>query len=123
MNLCTAELRGDRVALGELTVPVGHADVAGNDSRGEITVGIRPEALTVTTAQTGLRMTVRLVEELGADAFLYGTATIAGKDQALVVRTDGRRVPDKGDAVGLDVDPTQLHLFAARSGERLTGPR
>ena len=43
---------------------------------GNITVGVRPEAWRlVSAAEGGLPINVTVVEELGADGFVYGTAT------------------------------------------------
>jgi multiple sugar transport system ATP-binding protein len=64
---------------------------------------------------------VRLVEELGADAYVYGElAGDADGDKPWVVRCDGRAVPRIGDHVGVAIDAGSAHLFNARTGLRLT---
>ena len=42
------------------------------------------------TTGSGLDVTVDVVEELGADAYVYGQADIHGRRQPIVVRADGR---------------------------------
>ena len=66
------------------------------------------------------------VEEIGADAYVYGRALRDGvapplEDQAapLVVRVDGRAAPRAGSTLHLAADPDQVHVFDAASGLRL----
>ena len=87
-----------------------------------VTFGVRPEAFVLTTdADAALAVTVNVVEELGADAYIYGTASVGGADQDIVARVDGRRPPMKGETVHLKVDPEETHVFSVKTGERLTG--
>ena len=67
-----------------------------------------------------------VVEELGADAYLYGIAQdddttgdaiTAGKD--VVVRVEARRTFDKGSTVHVTAAPNDIHVFATETGERL----
>jgi multiple sugar transport system ATP-binding protein len=66
MNLDTVPVTGDGAVLGGLSVPVPGSVGA------RVTVGVRPESLRL--AEEGIDLTVELVEELGADAYVYGTA-------------------------------------------------
>ena len=59
-----------------------------------------------------------MVEELGADAYVYGRARIAGSEHQLVTRVDGRRPPARGGTLHLAPDPERTHLFGA-DGRRL----
>ncbi len=65
-------------------------------------------------------MTVDLVEELGADGYLYGHTDIAGKRTDIVARVDGRNHPNAGETVVLAPVPHHVHAFDIESGERLT---
>jgi len=55
-------------------------------------------------------MTVTLVEELGADTFVYGDmATADGRDVSLVARDRSHAAPRMGDKV--HVTPERTYLF------------
>jgi multiple sugar transport system ATP-binding protein len=62
---------------------------------------------------------VDVVEELGSDAYVYGTARIEGTPTTLVVRVAGDRVPRKGDILHLTPRPDEIHKFSPSTGERL----
>jgi multiple sugar transport system ATP-binding protein len=69
---------------------------------------------------TGLRVNVKLVEELGADAYVYGELEgVSGEARDYVVRFDGRVPPRIGDTVGLEVRANEAHVFNPDTGERL----
>ncbi|MBN9789851.1 sugar ABC transporter ATP-binding protein [Pseudonocardia sp. TMWB2A] len=118
MNLVTVPVDGSgQVALGgaQIAVPAS--------SSGTVTVGIRPEDLRPAGAGDGLEVTVDVVEELGADAYVYGTLTEdAGHDGAgttLVARVDARTPPERGTRLRLVPDPDRTHLFDGGTGARL----
>ena len=93
-------------------------DAAGEGAK-TITLGFRPEDLTIGTA-TGIPVEVIVVEELGADAYVYGQVTQAdGKTIDVIVRADGRRPPAKGETIHVAVKPEQAHVFSTVTGERL----
>ncbi|MEV6282832.1 sn-glycerol-3-phosphate ABC transporter ATP-binding protein UgpC [Kribbella sp. NPDC051770] len=118
MNLLEADLAEGGAKLGDYTVPVERSILAkaGNDKT--LTLGVRPEAFKV--ADTGLPVKVAVIEELGADAFLYGTAEHDGNHQQIVARIDARMQVEKGSIVHLAAQPDKLHLFSASTEERLT---
>jgi multiple sugar transport system ATP-binding protein len=108
--------------LGDLVVPlprdVTAAAAAANLS--EITLGIRPESFAVATdGQPSFPLRVDLAEELGADAFVYGTAHLGTGEEQLVVRVDGKLVPHLGDTMQLTVIPGNEHAFHPETGARL----
>jgi len=81
-----------------------------------VAVGIRPERIAI--GSTGpLPATVTVVESLGAEHHVICRLT---DDQEIVVRlgTD-EPVPKEGNAVHLDFGLDHLHLFDARTGERI----
>ena len=83
-------------------------------------MGVRPEDIVVSTTQgQGLAVEVDLVEELGADGYLYGHSEIEGKRTDIVTRVDGRSHPSLGDTVYLTAAPGHVHVFDTESGERL----
>jgi hypothetical protein len=70
----------------------------------------------------GFAVTVSLVEELGSDAYCYGT--LDGCDRALgdvdvIARLNPRDLPRKGDRIHLRIRPGETHVFSARTGARL----
>jgi multiple sugar transport system ATP-binding protein len=75
----------------------------------------------VSEAEACLNVEVVVVEELGADAFLYGTVRGSGGVDQVVARIDARRPPAKGSTVKLATDADKTHLFDADTGERLSG--
>ena len=71
------------------------------------------------------RVEVAVVEELGADAYVYGT--LAGLDDAekltaqqIVARISSRRPPARGEVVRLGVDAEHIHVFNNTTQERLS---
>jgi multiple sugar transport system ATP-binding protein len=73
----------------------------------------------------GIGIDVGVVEELGADAFIYGTLTGIAEDelitaQQIVARIHGRTPPHRGETVRLQVDPVHVHVFSKASGDRLS---
>jgi ABC-type sugar transport system ATPase subunit len=98
MNLFPADIVDGGVQFGTATVKVDRETLAGASGK-RVTVGIRPEDLTVSSSGKGLQATVDLVEELGADGYLYGSAEVNGEKIEMVVRVDGRDHPVAGDKI------------------------
>jgi multiple sugar transport system ATP-binding protein len=123
MNLRTAELVPGGARLGNIVLPLSAETLAGvaKTNAKRITLGIRPESFKVADAgTTGLAVTVNLVEELGADAFVYGTLTNDDPgEKKFVVRFDGRVPPRIGDVLNVVPFEAEEHAFDADSGERL----
>src|SRR5690606_80143 len=118
MNLMSSSLEDGTVAFGSLRIPVDAA-IPARASGPLVKLGIRPEDLTLAPAEgEGLRVVVDLIEELGADGYLYGH-TIGDEPQEVVVRVDGRSHPAAGETVTLAPVPGRLHLFDSESGLRL----
>lgn len=128
MNLLSVPVTESGVKFGNHTLDVARGDVAGAGS--QVIVGVRPEDVGVTSNPDGLELVVDVVEELGADAYIYGTPTdksiaIEGSgDDALakpfIARVDGRQVPEKGSKVFVHPKAAHLHVFNKETGERLT---
>ena len=115
MNLFTLPILDSSVSLGDWPIRVPR-EIAGNVS--EVVVGVRPEHFEV--GNLGVEMEVDVVEELGADAYLYGRIAGSGKviDQPVVARADGYNPPEKGSRVLLHPQPGHLHFFGV-DGERI----
>lgn len=116
MNLLTVPVADHRIALGPWSTPVPR----GIDSAtGELVIGIRPEHLRI--GATGVEMEVDLVEELGADAYLYGRISAGDNvfDHQIVARTDGQDPPQRGARIRLEPQPGHVHFFDV-DGRRLS---
>ncbi|RII13801.1 Trehalose import ATP-binding protein SugC [Streptomyces sp. YIM 130001] len=138
MNLVEVPITDGGVKFGNSVVPVGRDALSTASDKGDstVTVGVRPEHFDIveqngeaakslskesTDSPAGLAVTVNVVEELGADAYIYGTAEVAGGEQKdLVVRVSGRSVPDKGAQLHVVPRPGETHVFSTSTGERLS---
>jgi len=114
MTLMRATAQSGKAMLGNLEV--------NSPGNGEIFIGVRPESWTPTT--NGLDLHVALVEELGADAYVYGTPTMNSNvsvedDAQIVVRWDPKDTPVVGSTVSIAPDLAATHFFDANSGLRL----
>ncbi|MCC3291591.1 MULTISPECIES: ABC transporter ATP-binding protein [unclassified Arthrobacter] len=118
MNLLELPVVDGGVAFGGSVYPVENS-VLGAAAGNTVTLGVRPEDMETVPEGEGLRVEVDVVEELGADAYVYGHSTIDGKDHDMVVRVDGRRPPLKGDTLHVRPQKGHVHLFDTSNGERL----
>jgi multiple sugar transport system ATP-binding protein len=120
MNLFAADLVEGGVKFGEYLIPLTR-DVVQASSGKQVTIGVRPEDLEVSDVRgDGLPVTVDLVEELGADGYLYGHADVNGRRTDIVARVDGRMHADVNDTVFLHPQQNHTHVFDVESGKRLS---
>ena len=82
-------------------------------------MGIRPEDVSVSTSGEGLKVAVDVIEELGADGYLYGHADVNGQRADIVARVDGRAHASAGDTVFITPIAHRIHVFDTESGLRL----
>ncbi|WP_109471765.1 ABC transporter ATP-binding protein [Ornithinimicrobium cavernae] len=118
MNLMDVAVADGGVRFGETILPIAREVLAGAGDR--VVVGVRPEDLSLSTDGTGLPIEVDVVEELGADAYVYGR--VPGQeadDKPFIARVDGRTPPMKGEVVHFAPKSDHLHVFHAESGLRL----
>jgi len=119
MNLIEAHAAHGKAMMGSYEAPVDAAAAA--KMQGNITVGVRPEAWRLVTAeQGGMPVKVTVVEELGADGFVYGTTDVEGTPGNIIVRVSARDSVHKGDTIYLTTDPTNVHVFDTETGARLS---
>jgi multiple sugar transport system ATP-binding protein len=130
MNIGDFRIADGEAHLGHARIPLSRATLEAAAGEGDgppetITLGFRPEALEVVPQQEeqAFEVVVNLVEELGSEAYLYGSLTDpSGADmesQIIIARVDPRRVPAKGDQVYLRIQTGQQHVFSAATGQRL----
>jgi multiple sugar transport system ATP-binding protein len=122
MNLLEGTVTEGGADVGGYTIPLEASirSKIGDDKT--VTVGIRPEAFQIVGSdQNGLSVEVAVVEELGADAFLYGLLNGGTESQLeIIARIDARKPPEKGVTVKLAADADRIHLFSTSDGARLT---
>lgn len=106
MNMIPVPKVDGGVDLDGYVIPVERAvlDRAAGDS---VLLGIRPEDLRITTE--GAPMTVTLVEELGAETYVYGTCRTRGEQIDLVTRSRPFDAPPVGSIV--KVTPERTYVF------------
>ncbi|MBP6997198.1 MAG: sn-glycerol-3-phosphate ABC transporter ATP-binding protein UgpC [Phycicoccus sp.] len=128
MNLVNVPVTEGGVKFGNLAMPISREALSGGGS--SVVVGVRPEDITISTDPNGLELTVELVEELGADAYVYGTPTDAsvsmdgsgesGLAKPFIFRVDGRDVPEKGAKIRVVPNVNHVHVFNKETGARLS---
>jgi multiple sugar transport system ATP-binding protein len=112
MNLINAGITSDGVAMKDFTLPA-ERDALSRAAGDRVLVGFRPEDLHL--ADNGIELTVTLVENLGADTFIYGTATNdRGESVDLVAR--GKATPAIGSVV--KVSPARTYIFDAEGEQK-----
>jgi ABC-type sugar transport system ATPase subunit len=83
--------------------------------------GVRPESLKPRAEVPGgppLELVAQVVEPLGSDVFVHGTAD----GVACVARLPGSALVSPGERLQLAVPPADVHLFDVTSGERVERP-
>ena len=132
MNLGTFKVTNGAAEVGPARIPIPRTALDGMspEDNNTIVLGFRPEALNITTESdpAAFAVEVNIVEELGSDAYVYGTladdlgqasVTSAAGENQVIVRVDTRAVPAKGSKIYVSIVPGQEHLFAPASGKRL----
>jgi multiple sugar transport system ATP-binding protein len=119
MNLMEGKAAGGEAKIGDYLVPVDRA--ASSRMEGDVTVGVRPEAWRIVSKEEGgLPVRVTVVEELGADSYVYGTSGVEGTPHDIIVRVSGRDTVRKGETIYVTTDPNNVHVFDTNTGERLS---
>jgi multiple sugar transport system ATP-binding protein len=86
-------------------------------TNGSVVLGLRPEAFEL--APGGIDARVEVVEEFGADAYVFCVADYGGETVKLVARSDARRAPEREAKVSLCPRVDEAHVFDAATGARL----
>jgi multiple sugar transport system ATP-binding protein len=117
MNLMTLKISAGGVKFGNTTLKINAAVLAKTKEK-SITVGLRPEDLVI-SKKDGIQVEIDVIEELGADAFLYGSAVIEGKKTDVIARIGSISSLRSGDKVYLKPQGGITHLFDVTTGLRL----
>ncbi|WIG16594.1 ABC transporter ATP-binding protein [Kocuria rosea] len=137
MNLFRVPVADGAATFGTMRIELTRAQQAALTG-GKVTVGIRPEDLHPAPEGTGLPIEADVVEELGADAFVYGhlapvtaantvvtvdpTGTVeedAAGAHEIIVRVEGRTPPRAGATIWVAPNLAHVHLFDTATGNRL----
>lgn len=122
MNIYNLIHSSSQISLGSTRINLANYNFDGSQS---VTVGVRPEDWVHTEA--GAEFTVRHVEELGNQTYLYGDLANSGENLQSTTRMSGqtgvlvraRRDYAIGDTFHISPDPDRVHLFSSTTGERL----
>jgi multiple sugar transport system ATP-binding protein len=112
MNFIRVDVREEEVGGTTVTLPGGAQTTLPMREQahvsGSVTMGIRPEHLTLVQDGPGIQATALVVEQLGSDTFVY---VVAPDQTNITVRVPGTSQVRPGDTIRLAFDPTQVHLF------------
>ena len=126
MNLIEGSIGEEGVTVGSMLVGVARElrERIARDGSRTVTVGMRPEHLELAPAGQGFPAVVSLVEELGAEAYVYaqmadntGRSPVATSD--VIARVVPSDAPAPGTLIHLRVREGTMLLFDAASGLRL----
>ena len=120
MNLLEAEITAQGLDLGGVKLDVD-PEVATQLSEGDkVTIGVRPEHTHLTSpgSEGAIDGTVLVIEELGSEAYLNVAIEHQGRDERLLVRTEGGTLASRDDRVGI-IPGDVIHVFDA-AGARVT---
>ncbi|MDT7581024.1 MAG: multiple sugar transport system ATP-binding protein [Pseudonocardiales bacterium] len=128
MNLVDVDLTEDGARIGDHTVPIprdARTELGNQGARGA-TLGFRPESVEVVGEGEGFPFEVLVVEELGSDAYAYGSLHLGpdsngSDDRMFIARVDARRPPSKGETVHLRIREAEEHVFNPDTGLRVGG--
>jgi len=109
MNLIPARYSSGSVALGDHRLQTAFQMPGERD----VVVGFRPSSVRI--ASDGIPALVELIEDLGDSAVL--DLLLAG--HSVRARIGDRRIVDEGQTVFVTVRPEDIHLFDAKSRNRL----
>jgi multiple sugar transport system ATP-binding protein len=117
MNLCSSRLGANgSVALGGVDMPITREARA--LLRDVVVIGLRPESLELATE--GIPAEVEVVEEIGADSYVFAAAEIGGVPTKLVARVETKHAPERGARVTLRPRAGEAHLFDPETGGRVS---
>ncbi len=133
MNLSTFRVEDGYALIGDSKIQLRRDTVANMTEAdgGDVILGFRPESLDRVAPNTpgAFPVEVNVVEELGSDAFVYGTIptplataskNVVGGSGDGIVRVDPRDVPAKGDTIWVTIREGEQHVFSSATQERIS---
>ncbi|WP_122819619.1 ABC transporter ATP-binding protein [Varibaculum vaginae] len=135
MNIGTFKVQDGSAVLGGAKIPLAKStvDAIKPEDNGEVIIGFRPEALEVQDGTADPEHTIPIkvthVEELGSDAYVYGT--LDGHDakehrsddrpclNQVTIRVAPHSAPPAGSVMPVRIKEGGRHIFSASTQERL----
>jgi multiple sugar transport system ATP-binding protein len=114
MNLLEVTRNGDGCSFCGVNVPLAHGLETPN---AKVVLGLRPESLDL--APGGIDARVEVVEEIGADAYVFCVADNDGEQVKLVARSEARKAPEREAKVSICPRVDEAHVFDATTGLRV----
>lgn len=100
---CTIHAEG----MTPMTLPVGC-----NSGSSDLSLGIRPEDVSLATRDEGFKLHVKVLERLGGSAIAYGTVNCSQSgEQPFKAILLGDVNVQSGEKISLKVSPNKCHLF------------
>ncbi|MET4047054.1 MULTISPECIES: sn-glycerol-3-phosphate ABC transporter ATP-binding protein UgpC [unclassified Rhodococcus (in: high G+C Gram-positive bacteria)] len=123
MNLVEAVVVEGAAVIGDLRIPLPRGAVL-RDTAGRVVLGIRPESWRLVGKHGGaVASTVELIEELGAESYLYAApepgANWSTQSGRFAVRVDRKLDVRLGQTVRLVPNLDEVFFFCATTGSRL----
>ena len=87
----------------------------------EVILGVRPEHISTSHEETGLKCSVNVIERLGNESLIYGVLSGQAEGESLavenqiIVKTVQEVDYQTGEAINLKIDLSKIHLFDAQS--------
>ena len=113
MNLVPASVTATGLDLGGVALALPGRDLSLLPDA--VTLGIRPEHLSLASAAPDLTVSPELIENTGAECYVSFTLNGA----RITARLPGRMDEDRTEPLGLDLATGSLSLFDAETGERI----
>ncbi len=120
MNLCEVDLGPNgsvTLCREQIPLPGRVAAAAARSGWKKLVVGLRPESLELTA--DGVPARVQVVEEVGADSYVFCSADLECGPVNLVARVDTRSAPARDARISIRLRTAEAHLFEPGSGERI----
>jgi multiple sugar transport system ATP-binding protein len=120
MNLCEVALGANGSVIlcrEEIPFPPEVLAAAREHRWSKLIVGLRPESLEL--SPDGVPARVQVVEEVGADSYVFCTADLECGPVKLVARIETRSAPEREERIAIRIRAAEAHLFDPDSGQRL----
>ena len=126
MNIVEGTITDEGVLLGSTIVPLSREarELAGGRTGQVLTVGFRPESLEITGAGHGFPAVVSVVEQLGAEAYVYArladdAASSVTAASNLIARVEPGSAPEPDALIHFRIKDGAIFFFDAESGARI----
>ena len=116
-----ADVVAGAAKLGSLSVPIERT-ISDRIDGSRVTMGVRPEAWTL--SDSGTDIVVDVVEELGADAYIYGrtvedASNLGTVGAQIIARIPDIATPSQGDVLRIAPRAEAAHYFSTTTGLNL----